>query len=255
MRRWFHKLKKNKKMMMLLIAIVFTLAFIFAGYFQSKDYQATIFDIVLREPYFLISKIFVRNNESKITSSNQMLMEENKALKEEIKELQEILKVQSLITDYEMVNATVISRKNLDWYHTLLINKGSSDGLTTGLAVINGLGLIGKVVTVTPHTSTIKLLTNNIKLSVLVNQNVYGVLSYYDNKRNIFVIEGISNLDNIEAGDTVMTTGLSEIFTKALMIGTVKKISYDSFGLSRILEVTPSVNYDNISFVAVLKRK
>ncbi len=255
MRHWYNQLKRNKKVVISLLVTLFILAFLLAGYVGQSEYHINIWDTILKEPYRLIAKLFISDNKQIISSNDKTLSTQNEALKNEIKELQALLKVESLIADYDMVNATIISRKDFEWYNTILIDKGGSDGLTNDLAVINGSGLVGKIVSVTPHTSTVKLLTNNIKLSVLVNQNIYGVLSYYNDKGRVFIIEGISNLDSIKVGDVVMTTGLSEIFTKGLMIGTVKKITYDSFGLSRILEVAPSVDYSNISFVSVLKRK
>ena len=60
---------------------------------------------------------------------------------------------------YEPVHATVISRNPDQWEEKIIIDKGEVHGIEKNMAVMTATGLIGKVVLVTPFTSTVELLS------------------------------------------------------------------------------------------------
>ena len=53
----------------------------------------------------------------------------------------------------------------------------------------------------------------------------------------------------------LVTTGFSELFPSGILIGTVKKVTLDNYELTKVVEVTPSVNFDDINYVSVLKKE
>ena len=182
-------------------------------------------------------------------------------LNNEIKELKTLLDLNTIISDYNSINATVINRNVGFWYNTITIDKGSHNGIKEGYAVVVNDGLIGKIVSVSEFSSTVKLLTSNElsnKISVKINKDgksIYGLLASYNSKKNVYVIEGISDIDELEVGSYVTTTGLSELFPSGILIGTIKKVTLDNYGLTKVVEVTPSVDFEDITYVSVLKRE
>ena len=182
-------------------------------------------------------------------------------LNNEINELKDLLDLNNITSDYTMINATVINRNVNYWHNTLTIDKGSHDGIEEGYAVVVNEGLIGKVVGVSEFTSSVKLLTSDEisnKISIKINKegkSIYGLLASYDNKNNTYIIEGISDIDELEIGSYVTTTGLSELFPSGILIGTIKKVTYDKYELTKVVEVTPSVDFNDITYVSVLKRE
>ena len=183
-----------------------------------------------------------------------------KELEGEIDDLKEALELNDTITDYKEINAEVVNRNVGAWYNTLNINKGSKSGIKEGMAVIVNKGLIGKVINVGNFTSTVKLLSTDElsnKISVKIEQDdksIYGLLVSYNKKKNIYLIEGISDNTEIKNGSKVVTTGLSEIFPSGILIGEVKNVTKDKYDLARAVEVTPSVNFNDINIVTVLDR-
>ena len=183
-----------------------------------------------------------------------------KELEGEIDDLKEALELNDTITDYKEINAEVVNRNVGAWYNTLNINKGSKSGIKEGMAVVVNKGLIGKVINVGNFTSTVKLLSTDElsnKISVKIEQDdksIYGLLVSYNKKKNIYLIEGISDNTEIKNGSKVVTTGLSEIFPSGILIGEVKNVTKDKYDLARAVEVTPSVNFNDISIVTVLDR-
>lgn len=186
---------------------------------------------------------------------------ENMELRREIDKLKEELDIDYTLTDYEYLNATVISRNVGYWYNTITIDKGTYNGVEKDMAVINGKGLIGKVIRTTTFTSDVRLLTTsdtNNKISVMVSDGIYslyGLINGYDYGDNLLEVEGISNTKNVNIGDYVYTSGLGGVFPAGILIGTVSEITTDSYDLAKIIKVTPSANFTDINYVSILKRK
>lgn len=182
-------------------------------------------------------------------------------LEEENKELRKMLDIDKTLLDYTYLNATVINRNIGYWYNTITINKGSSSGIKENIAVITSDGLIGKVIKTTNFSSTIKLLTSDevdSKISIKIkigDKYIYGLLTSYNKKENLFTIEGISDNMEIPVDSLVTTTGMGDIFPSGILIGKVKSVGTDNFDLAKIVKVKSNVDFNDIKFVTVLKRK
>ena len=68
-------------------------------------------------------------------------------------------------------------------------------------------------------------------------------------------VEGISNTKNVSIGNKVYTSGLGGIFPSGILIGEVSDITTDSYDLAKLIKVRPSVDFNDINYVSVLKRK
>lgn len=186
---------------------------------------------------------------------------ENIELRRELEKLKEELGIEYTLSNYEYLNATVISRNVGFWYNTITIDKGTYNGVEKDMVVINAKGLIGKVIKTSTFTSDIRLLTTsdtNNKISVHISNgdyNLYGLINSYNYSDNYLEVEGISNTKDVKVGDYVYTSGLGGIFPSGILIGTVSEISTDSYDLAKIIKVTPSVDFTDINYVSILKRK
>lgn len=189
------------------------------------------------------------------------LMTENIELRKQLEAMKEELDIDYTINDYEFLNATVISRNVSYWYNTITIDKGSYNGVEIDMVVVNSDGLIGKVVSTTTFTSDVKLLTTsdtNNKISVAINNNgnkLYGLIKDYNYKNNYLEVEGISNTESVSVGDYVYTSGLGGVFPSGILIGSVSEITTDEYDLAKIINVSPIADFDDINYVAILKRK
>ena len=199
----------------------------------------------------------IKNKEEQIDS----VIAQNDNLKDEIGKLKETLNLNTILSDKVYMNATVITR-NIDyWYNEITIDKGSKNGIEKGMAVVVPKGLIGQITKVSNYTSTVKLLSNEnmsdkISVKIKVGDNyVYGLISAYDAKTNTYTVEGISENVKIEKDADVVTTGMGTIFPSGLIVGKVKEVTTDNFDLSKVVEVKSSVDFNDIDYVTVLKRK
>ena len=226
---------------------------------------------IVKFPFDFLKKIIDENHEKNViykkykkllkkSDEVDSIVASNDNLKNEVKKLKESLELKTALSDQFLLNATVVYRNIGYWYDEVTIDKGSSDGIKKDMAVVTSKGLIGRTSKVSKYSSTVKLLSNdnmNNKISVKIKSKddyVYGLISNYDSKRNVYTVEGISDNVEIPMGADVVTTGMGTIFPSGLLIGKVEKITTDNFDLSKVAEVKSSVNYDDIDYVTVVKR-
>ena len=191
----------------------------------------------------------------------ESLNAENIELRKQLEAMKKELKIEKTLTDYEYLNATVVSRNVAYWYNTITIDKGSFNGVTEDMVVVNSEGLIGKVVAVSLFTSEVRLLTSGDminKISITINDgnnSVNGLINNYNYKTGYLEVEGISNTDKIMEDAYVYTSGLGGIFPSGILIGKVANIKTDEYDLAKLIDVSPSANFNDINYVTILKRK
>lgn len=189
------------------------------------------------------------------------VISENENMEKEIDTLKKQLELNTILSDMIYKNATIIHRNVGYWYNEVTIDKGSKDGIEKGMAVINHQGLVGTVVKTSKLSSTVKLLSNenmSDKISVKIkigDTYVYGLIYGYDAKTNTYTVEGISENVEIPSGTTVVTTGMGNDFPSGLLVGTVTKVTTDHFDLSKVAKVKSSVDFDQLEYLTILKRK
>ena len=129
----------------------------------------------------------------------------------------------------------------------VLINIGENDGVKTGWAATDGLGLVGRITGVGKSTALVMLLTDtSSKVVVSIQPSGEKAIMHGDN--TMFpALELISKPDRVGVGDRVITSGDGHVFPKGLLIGSVVK---DSTGRKR---VSLSADYKRLAFLRVLR--
>ena len=182
------------------------------------------------------------------------------SLKEDINNLEKLNNISLSISDYDLINSTIIGRNIEYWFNTLTINKGSIDGIELDMAVIDNNGLIGRISSVTRNTSTIKLITTNDiknKVSAVIHNNkdnIYGIINGYDSKSNLLSLIITDNM-KIEKNSIVETTGMGGVFPSGILIGKVFDIIKKEDDVTNVVRVIPSSDIKGARYVSVIKRK
>ncbi len=259
------KRKKERKLIKFtLILILFTIA-IYLSFASSNSYSK--FEEKFKDLGSLISRLLIYpvgavTTQSPGNQSESYIIQKNinKSLEQEIEELKDVLKLNRTLTEYDVINATVLSRKGKYWFNTITIDKGRKDGVVNGLAVITNAGLIGKITKVSQKSSEVKLLTSDditYKTSVVIrtnNKDNYAILNGYNQKKNLLTVTAIDKSNSLSAGDTVLTSGLGGM-PQGIYIGTVVSSKVDNYNLGQIVYIEPSQDYNNIHYVTILKEK
>ena len=142
----------------------------------------------------------------------------------------------------------------------IYINRGKNQGITTQMGVISPGGVVGQVVNVTDdYAAVMSLLNKNFKVSAkLRNSNYFGTLSWEGKNTTLAKLKEIPKHVKINVGDTIVTSGYSELFPENVIVGVVKRFKAEPEENFLDIDVTLSTNMNNLSYVYVvnnLKRK
>ncbi|WP_374285912.1 rod shape-determining protein MreC [Lactococcus sp.] len=206
-----------------------------------------------------------KQNESLKTQLSALTDEKNKltGVESENKELKTALKLQQTLTDYETVSSNVITRNPASWNDTLVIDRGSDDGIKNNMPVMANGGLIGRVSQVNKSTAKVSLLSSSKgienKIPVYLSSNgspSYGILSSYDSTQNAYVVSQVTTTTKFAKGSQVFTSGLGGGVgsVRDLLVGTVIGEKNSNDGLDRQIYIKPASNLYDIRFVFVVKQ-
>lgn len=138
---------------------------------------------------------------------------------------------------------------------TLRVGKGSFAGVEKGAVVAVPEGLVGRVVTVTPHTAEVLLIVDpSLKVSCIIEgeRGSKGILS--GGTDDILVMRHFSDGATATPGARVFTSGLGGVFPSGIEVGAIKSDGTREDGLAmRECEVRPSVDFANLEDVFIRK--
>jgi len=157
---------------------------------------------------------------------------------------------------YDIALAEVIGRDPSNWYRTVILNIGLREGIRTDMPVVTAVGLVGRVVAVTAHTSEVLLLLDNesaVGARILETRDTPGVVEG-DGQSNDLKMVHLSHDEVITPGQTVITSGFSSIFPKGLPIGTVKEVNLEPNGLTQTAVIEPFADFSRLEEVLVIRK-
>ena len=261
----FKKDKNKKKIIIIITSIVIILLLVVSLLINRKvTFVENIFkDITTTANKVIMYPFTSLNKEKNKTQTESYTIQKNinESLEKEIQELKETLELNKTLTEYEPVNATILSRNKSYWFNTITIDKGKKDGLKENMAVVTKNGLIGKLSKVYNHSSEVKLITSddiNFKVSISIKTGEtdnYAILNGYNKKTKLIKATGIDKTTDIHENDSVLTSGLGEFFPGGIYIGTVERIEKDKYNLSKTIYIKTNQDFNNIHYVTVLKVK
>lgn len=190
-----------------------------------------------------INIIFNKNNKYELLKSSYETRVNN--LNKEISEYESISNL-DITKDKSLILSKVALRDIYKFYDYLIIS--TSFKTNVGDAVINEKGLIGTIDETSDKEARVSLLTGKNKVSVKVN-NSFGLLGLYNKKTKYFKVNNITNYEEINIGDIVTTSGLSDI-PKDIYIGKVVKINKK--GIEQEVYVKSDIDFDNLNYLYVL---
>lgn len=215
-----------------------------------------------KEQLDALKTVYNENDDlKKIIASQDMYKAELDEKTRIIEELEELYDLE-VSANYEKINAEVMSRDISTWSNTVTLNKGSKDGIEVDMAVVSSKGLIGKISEVNANTCKVKLLTTengdasvSIKVELKDGTTTDGILENYTASNNRYNIQLFDANAKIEKGLSVITSGNGGVFPPGILVGKVnsEEEAYDNKGKKLI--VRPSVDFNDFSYVAVLKVK
>jgi rod shape-determining protein MreC len=206
--------------------------------------------------------IYLRNVETQNQDMRDELFhlrQDNVLLRNDLARFKDIRDIESSLggKNGPFLVASVIGLDVANAFKSLVIDKGSRDGLRANMAVIDRNGnLVGRVVNpVSLRESMVQLVTDD-NSAVNVRSAESGVLGQLagNAKNGTCLLKYVLASDaGLTEGEDLITTGFDKVFPPGLRAGRVVSIVVDS-SLFRKIEVRPYLNFRDLSRVAVLTR-
>lgn len=173
-------------------------------------------------------------------------------IEKENQRLKELLAFRKILST-AIISAQIIGKDVTSWFRSLILNKGTRDGVRINQPVVTHKGLVGKVIRTTPSTARVELITDkNSRVAAMIQKNrVEAILCGQSGP--ICIMEYLDRDADIQAGDYVISSGMGGIFPKGLMLGIVSKVEKKSYGLFQYAEITPQVPFSMLEEVLILK--
>ncbi len=179
-------------------------------------------------------------------------LQQQRALAQQSRSLERLLALKETI-DVETTSARVIASDATPWFRTLTIDRGSSDGLRNDQAVIAPSGVVGRIVgRPGPRAAKVQLLIdrNAAAGAVIERTRAAGVIMGSDDEARLRMAY-VSNLEDVQEGDAVVTSGIDGIYPKGFLIGTVE-VAERGAGLYKSIRVRPSADFAALEEVLVV---
>jgi rod shape-determining protein MreC len=195
-------------------------------------------------------------------------------LEGENKDLKKILgftERQKLADKYIYHVAEIVAISPDPYSNVVNINLGLKDGIKINMAVVSAEGLIGRVTRVDNFYSTVQRLididdesisitpnTKAISATVKGNEASFGIIEKAEINENNpelkrLVMTKIDQSDLLKVGDTIITSGMGQIFPKGIEIGKVISKEPGDFGINYKALIEPAADFNHLRYVMVVE--
>ena len=186
----------------------------------------------------------------------EALERENEALREiqgEYQILLDLVNRARQTPDIERVTATVIGYDPSPAVRSLIIDKGTNNGIVVGMPVESARGLIGQVFRTTADSAQIILLTDSASaIPVRFGNSRATGLMRGGELGSSGSVEWIDLQYQIETGEVVFTSGLGGKFPQDVPIGRVSDVDRNEAELFQRAIIQPAVDFDALEIVFVI---
>lgn len=202
--------------------------------------------------YLEIGRLRVEN--VRLRAQVEELGREVGSLREDVlaaRRLERLLNVRQTLPG-RTVAARVIARDSARWYSTVLIDRGTKDGVRRNDPVVGADGVVGRVIEAAATSSRVLLISDS--------RSAVGVL--IQRSREAGVVEGLgggtvqlnylSRAADVREGDVVVTSGLGGVFPKGLVVGTVMRLLREEGALVQTAMVRTAASLDRLEEVLVI---
>ncbi len=185
--------------------------------------------------------------------------EENVRLKAENERLKQLLNYAETLGSNHFVTASVIGNSQGVWFEVFTINAGRNKGITKNMAVVSAAGLVGRVSDVgATWSKVVSIIDPSSEVSVMVERTrdvgiAHGL--FHVSSANQLELYYLPSGYDLVPGDVIVTSGMSDVFPKGILVGTVTEVerqTAENSSGSRNAVISPSVDFGHLEEVLVI---
>lgn len=197
----------------------------------------------------------LRQVNSELLEQMARIEEENYRLRQELQLLADADSVLHSDRPYSFVVAHVVDNTITQAENYLILNKGSEDGISVGMAVADQNGAIGQVAKVGSHfAQVISILNPKFSLSSCIQSSeAAGSLSWDGDSPSFAILNDVPRNVPFQLGDTVITSGYGGSFPRGIVVGRIVDSSPAQDNNFLTFKVELSTHFERINDVFVIK--
>jgi rod shape-determining protein MreC len=180
----------------------------------------------------------------------QVRLQQERAEAQRTDNLRQLLELRER-ANLDTVAAEVIAGPADPDFRTVTIDKGTSDGLGTDMAVISPAGVVGRLILPSRRASKVQLLIDrNAAAGALIERTrVQGVVMGLGDGLRMQYVPGTAD---VKTGDLVVTSGIDGIYPKGFVIGTIEHTDR-GVGAYHEITVRPAADFSRLEEVLIVK--
>ncbi|OUD08158.1 rod shape-determining protein MreC [Marivivens niveibacter] len=230
---------------------------------RVERFRSAVLDRVVPSMEWVMAPVSGLTRIASDFQSYQRLLEQNADLRRELQQMKawreaalqleqenaKLLDLNNVQLDPSLTYVTgiVLADSGSPYRQSVLLNVGERDGIRDGWAVMDGIGLVGRIAGVGQETSRVLLLTDtSSRIPIIIQGSGQRALLIGDNSKNP-LIEFLESPDSVRPGDRVISSGDGGVFPADLLVGQVV------LGNDRRLRVRMSADYERLEFLRVLR--
>jgi rod shape-determining protein MreC len=184
------------------------------------------------------------------------LQRENEELREIQGEYQTMLELFDRAREtpeFTRETATVIGYDSSPLFRSMILDKGSDDGIHVGMPVEGARGLVGQVYRTTNQAAMVLLLTDNISSvpARLGSSRATGI-ARGGGLGGAMTMDWIELEEQIEIGEVVYTSGLGGRFPQDMVIGRITDVERREADLFQKATIQPATDFESLERVFVI---
>lgn len=191
-----------------------------------------------------------------LKEENQLMMDHNAMLMSELYiNNNNITLKDSVSQDYRFIPANVINNSIYHLNNFLLIDKGRKDGIKKDMGVISANGIVGKIANVSEnYASVISMLHPYSVISARFTENQHLANVCWETTDYRFgTVKDIPLHLFPQKGDTLVTSGFSNIYPADIMIGTIEEMLDNNSKDFNTAKIRFSTNFSTLRHVYVIE--
>lgn len=182
-------------------------------------------------------------------------LQKKEELADENERLKSLLQLKTE-SNYQVKPAQIIGRDTSAWFDSVIINRGSLDGVKLNMPIVNNGGLIGRVTAVSPLTAQVNLITKDKSglggvIGELGTSNALGVVRGAG-KKELLEMDYVPGSIEVKVGEIVYTTGQDGIYPSGLKLGEIVEVNSGSATVPHKILIRPGANLSSVREVGVL---
>jgi rod shape-determining protein MreC len=156
---------------------------------------------------------------------------------------------------FKLIPARVIARDASTWWNTIMIDRGSDDGVKNDMPVLTEEGLVGKTTVVSKNASVVLLIADeNLKVAASIEgareQGIVKGERISTSTMPEISLSFLPKTANLQPGQKVFSSGVGGVYPSGIMLGTIKEFKVRE--LDGYATLVPAVDLTTLEDVFVV---